>query len=213
MAKLIKKVRGTEDVLPKDSYRWQFVEDIMRKESKAYGYKEIRTPVFEHTELFQRGVGERIQTGFRFRNGADGLVEGAGIADLPCDVAVHRHVFLVGGQCFGFGNVIQKNGVGEAHDLIHEGDLEIQSRLAPDRLDLIETHHTGVLVLRYHISGAECENGQKYNDSQNDKPTLFHHFVPPSFTKLSKGRSISVPPSPAVLMYSFTPGRASVRAS
>ncbi len=58
MAILTKKVRGTEDVLPKDSYRWQFVEDIMRKESSAFGYKEIRTPVFEHTNLFSRGVGE-----------------------------------------------------------------------------------------------------------------------------------------------------------
>lgn len=58
MAILTKKVRGTEDVLPKDSYRWQFVEDIMRKESMAFGYKEIRTPVFEHTKLFMRGVGE-----------------------------------------------------------------------------------------------------------------------------------------------------------
>ncbi len=58
MAILTKKVRGTEDVLPKDSYRWQFVEDIMRKESQSFGYKEIRTPVFEHTKLFSRGVGE-----------------------------------------------------------------------------------------------------------------------------------------------------------
>ncbi len=58
MAILTKKVRGTEDVLPRDSYRWQFVEDIMRKESSAFGYKEIRTPVFEHTKLFSRGVGE-----------------------------------------------------------------------------------------------------------------------------------------------------------
>lgn len=58
MAILTKKVRGTEDVLPKDSYRWQFVEDIMRKESASFGYKEIRTPVFEHTNLFLRGVGE-----------------------------------------------------------------------------------------------------------------------------------------------------------
>ena len=44
--------------MPKDSYRWQFVEDVMRKESAAYGFKEIRTPVFEHTELFARGVGQ-----------------------------------------------------------------------------------------------------------------------------------------------------------
>ena len=58
MGVFTKKIKGTEDVLPKDSYRWQFVEDVMRKESAAYGFKEIRTPVFEHTELFARGVGQ-----------------------------------------------------------------------------------------------------------------------------------------------------------
>lgn len=58
MGVITKKIKGTEDVLPKDSYRWQFVEDVMRKESAAYGFKEIRTPVFEHTELFTRGVGQ-----------------------------------------------------------------------------------------------------------------------------------------------------------
>ena len=58
MALITKKVKGTEDVLPKDSYKWQFVEEIMRKEAQAFGFKEIRTPVFEHTELFSRGVGE-----------------------------------------------------------------------------------------------------------------------------------------------------------
>ncbi len=58
MALITKKIKGTEDVLPKDSYRWQFVEDIMRKESASFGFKEIRTPVFEHTELFSRGVGQ-----------------------------------------------------------------------------------------------------------------------------------------------------------
>lgn len=58
MALITKKIKGTEDVLPKESYRWQFVEDVMRRESQVYGFKEIRTPVFEHTELFQRGVGQ-----------------------------------------------------------------------------------------------------------------------------------------------------------
>lgn len=58
MALITKKVKGTEDILPQDVYKWQFIEDIMRKESASYGYKEIRTPVFEHTELFARGVGE-----------------------------------------------------------------------------------------------------------------------------------------------------------
>ena len=58
MALITKKIKGTEDVLPKESYRWQFVENVMREEARAYGFKEIRTPVFEHTELFARGVGQ-----------------------------------------------------------------------------------------------------------------------------------------------------------
>ena len=58
MALITKKIKGTEDVLPKESYRWQFIENIMREESRTYGFKEIRTPVFEHTELFARGVGQ-----------------------------------------------------------------------------------------------------------------------------------------------------------
>ncbi len=50
--------RGTKDVLPTDSYRWQYVEDKMRKAAALAGYREVRTPVFEHTELFLRGVGD-----------------------------------------------------------------------------------------------------------------------------------------------------------
>lgn len=58
MGIITKKIKGTEDVLPKQSYRWQFVENIMREEAANFGFKEIRTPVFEHTELFARGVGQ-----------------------------------------------------------------------------------------------------------------------------------------------------------
>ena len=58
MALITKKIKGTEDVLPRQSYRWQFVENIMREESRAYGFREMRTPVFERTELFARGVGQ-----------------------------------------------------------------------------------------------------------------------------------------------------------
>lgn len=55
---MITKPRGTEDVLPKDSKLWQYIENTARRVCELYGYKEIRTPVFEHTELFQRGVGD-----------------------------------------------------------------------------------------------------------------------------------------------------------
>ena len=50
--------KGTKDVLPQDSYKWQFVENAAKEVAKEFNIKEIRTPVFEHTELFQRGVGE-----------------------------------------------------------------------------------------------------------------------------------------------------------
>jgi len=50
--------RGTRDVLPDDSPRWQYVEEIFKKTCGLYGYREIRTPTFEHTELFTRNLGE-----------------------------------------------------------------------------------------------------------------------------------------------------------
>lgn len=54
---MIQAPKGTKDCLPQDSFRFQFVEDIMRKYAALAGFREIRTPVFEHTELFLRGVG------------------------------------------------------------------------------------------------------------------------------------------------------------
>lgn len=50
--------RGTKDVLPAESYRWQYLEKEMRAAAALAGYREVRTPVFEHTELFLRGVGD-----------------------------------------------------------------------------------------------------------------------------------------------------------
>ena len=50
--------RGTQDILPGDVERWQYIENTAREICRLYQYKEIRTPIFEHTELFQRGVGE-----------------------------------------------------------------------------------------------------------------------------------------------------------
>ena len=50
--------KGTQDMLPQQSHRWQRIEQSMREICALAGYREIRTPVFEHTELFQRGVGD-----------------------------------------------------------------------------------------------------------------------------------------------------------
>jgi len=54
----IKAPRGTQDILPKDIKKWQFAEEKIKDICNRYHFEEIRTPVFEHTEVFQRGVGD-----------------------------------------------------------------------------------------------------------------------------------------------------------
>ena len=50
--------KGTKDMLPEQAYKWHYIEEKFAEIAKKYGFDEIRTPVFEHTELFQRGVGD-----------------------------------------------------------------------------------------------------------------------------------------------------------
>lgn len=54
----MKAPKGTKDVLPKDSYKWQYIEKKWDQICNEYGFKEMRTPTFESTELFNRGVGD-----------------------------------------------------------------------------------------------------------------------------------------------------------
>jgi histidyl-tRNA synthetase len=55
---MIKAIRGTRDLLPPDTALWNFVESTVRDVFRAYNFQEIRTPIFEDTQLFARGVGE-----------------------------------------------------------------------------------------------------------------------------------------------------------
>ena len=55
---MLQKPKGTRDLLPTESYRWQDAEKKVKEVLESYNFKEIRVPVFEYTELFQRGVGE-----------------------------------------------------------------------------------------------------------------------------------------------------------
>ena len=55
---LINGPRGTKDILPDTVAQWTYVENVIRDICARYGYREIRTPIFEHTELFLRGIGE-----------------------------------------------------------------------------------------------------------------------------------------------------------
>lgn len=58
MAILTNAPRGTADVLPANSYKWRYVEKVVSQTAQNFGFKEIRTPTFEHTELFTRSVGD-----------------------------------------------------------------------------------------------------------------------------------------------------------
>ena len=50
--------KGTKDMMPDQAYKWHYIEKAFTEICRKYGFDEIRTPVFEHTELFQRGVGD-----------------------------------------------------------------------------------------------------------------------------------------------------------
>jgi len=53
-----KRIKGTKDILPNEVWKWNYIEDVIKKHLKNSGYSEIRTPIFELTELFARGIGE-----------------------------------------------------------------------------------------------------------------------------------------------------------
>ena len=55
---MYQKPKGTRDILPDTVCKWQYIEDVAKTQAKKFGYEEIRTPTFEHTELFLRSVGE-----------------------------------------------------------------------------------------------------------------------------------------------------------
>ena len=58
MTKIINVIKGTKDILPQDIENWHRLEETALQVFTKYGYKEIRTPIFEATELFARGVGD-----------------------------------------------------------------------------------------------------------------------------------------------------------
>jgi histidyl-tRNA synthetase len=58
VAEQIRAVRGTRDIIPDEIYKWQYVESVARSVFETFGFREIRTPIFEYTELFVKGTGE-----------------------------------------------------------------------------------------------------------------------------------------------------------
>jgi len=58
MAKVVKAIRGMNDILPEESYQWEYFEQTIRQWLATYGYRNIRTPIVEQTDLFVRSIGE-----------------------------------------------------------------------------------------------------------------------------------------------------------
>ncbi len=55
---MLKAPRGTKDILPNESYKWQYIENKIHQVCEMFGFKQVRVPTFEYTELFERGVGD-----------------------------------------------------------------------------------------------------------------------------------------------------------
>lgn len=58
MAMEMQAPKGTKDMLPTDAHKWNYIEDTFKRVARAYNIREMRTPIFEHTEVFARGVGD-----------------------------------------------------------------------------------------------------------------------------------------------------------
>ncbi len=75
MGKAVKSIKGVHDILPDDVHLWHFLETVVREVTQCYGYREIRTPILEKTELFKRSIGdvtdivEKEMYSFEDRNG------------------------------------------------------------------------------------------------------------------------------------------------
>ena len=58
MSEINRAIKGTNDILPEEIHNWQFVEGKMLETARLFGFEEIRVPVFEHTEVFTKSVGD-----------------------------------------------------------------------------------------------------------------------------------------------------------
>ena len=96
---MIQKIKGTMDILPDETPLFRYIEGIMREEAEKYGYGEIRTPTFESTELFVRGVGDTTDVVqkemYTFRDGD----EGKSISLRPEGTASVARAIIENGRC------------------------------------------------------------------------------------------------------------------
>lgn len=170
--------KGTEDLLPDSSYKWQYLEKHFKELCDKFGYKEIRVPTFEHTELFERGVGDTTDVvqkqmyTFEDKGGRSVTLRPEGTASVARCVLQHSLYaqplplkMFYNAACFRYENK-QKGRLREFHQFGVEAfgsngpsiDAEIVS------LALTFLQEVGLKDLTVHINSIGCpECRKKYN--------------------------------------------------
>jgi histidyl-tRNA synthetase len=96
---MIQKIKGTMDILPSQTPLFRYIEGIMREEAEKYGYGEIRTPTFENTELFVRGVGDTTDVVQKEMYTFADRDEGRSISLRPEGTASVARAIIENGKC------------------------------------------------------------------------------------------------------------------
>ena len=96
---MIQKIKGTMDILPDETPLFRYIEGIMREEAEKYGYGEIRTPTFENTELFVRGVGDTTDVVQKEMYTFQDRDEGRSISLRPEGTASVARAIIENGKC------------------------------------------------------------------------------------------------------------------
>src|SRR5687768_10222877 len=191
----IQAPKGTADTLPAESWKWQAVESVAREVARLYHFGEIRTPVFEHTEVFHRGVGETTDIvhketyTFDDRGGRSltlrpeqtaGVVRAVIDAGLLNDPGSRAKLFYIGPN-FRYENV-QKGRLRQHHQFgveafgVAEPEQDVECILL--QLDFYRRCGVKDLALRVNSLG-DRESKSKYRDA-------LRQYLEPSRSKLSE---------------------------
>src|SRR5438309_4503107 len=181
MSTKIQAPKGTVDTLPAESWKWQAVERIARETAELYDFREIRTPIFENSELFHRGVGETSDIvsketyTFDDRGGRSITLRPEGTAgvvramiehNLLADQGARAKVFYIGPN-FRYENV-QKGRVRQHHQFGVEafGVAEPEQDVECILLQMDFYRRCGIKELELRINSlGDRESKERYRDA------------------------------------------------
>lgn len=176
----IQAPKGTKDMLPQDSYKWHYVENTFKNIAKNYGMKEIRTPMFENTELFLRGVGDTTDVvnkemyTFNDKGGRSITLKPEGTAPIV-RAFIENRLFNEAQPtklfycipCFRYENV-QKGRFRQFHqcgtEIFGSKEPSMDAEIMSFAMEVLKT--LGLKNLSLHINNLGCPNCRpKYNEA------------------------------------------------